>query len=208
MTVCMPNSIYLHQHKNAGSWIRQALRLTGQVLHETDRHCLNAERIKNQPWFEARKNSILCVVRNPVTWLCSYWGQRQRPAGWAHIYPWDDEQIEVYGEIATRCIELDRDCASDNCSEFMINVATKFPGWIEDYSRIWTDDCSVHVRFESLPNGLWDGLRSLGEKIDNPPYLPPINVTPTEVKSRSIVSDYARDAIMESESVFCERWGY
>ncbi len=207
MTVCMPNSIYIHQHKTGGSWCREAIRRAGLILHETERRCWPAERIRDQPWFESRKSSILCVVRNPVTWLRSYWGQRQRPAGWAHIYPWNESQLRDYGEIATRCIELDRACASDDCSEFMVNVAT-FPGWIGSYSRIWTDDCSVHVRYESLPHGLWDGLRSLGEQIDTPPDIPPINVTPSDVKKRSIVTDYARDAIMESESDFCKRWGY
>ena len=201
----LPNSIFMHIPKTGGSWCRIAL--VPLVVHKTDLHLLSIPNVEGEPWLDSRRQQVFCTVRHPVTWLTSYWkhrmrGEKERPGGGWHHTAVSDATRKAYGHIMEIRDDLDRICQSDVLDDFLMNVVRNRPGWLNRFTSIWTDHCTVIMRQEDLEQDLIDTLSRFGEELVELP--PPFNVA----DDKQVPSESVAREVIKAEAEFCEKWGY
>lgn len=159
--IILKHSCFLHIPKTGGTWVREAIKLSGlqyeEIIIEENHH----PDLSQCPCLDKYK---FAFVRNPIDVYRSYW-QYKMGNGWDIRSP------------------IDKSCCSANFHEFVENVLQKYPGICSRRFEAFVGPEGSEIeyigRYENLLEDLITALHAAGEEFDEDAIrrCPPKNVS-------------------------------
>lgn len=179
MTV-MERCIFFHIPKAGGTWVRNALKYSTNVLVEINKHPVPKDCLYIG-------NFTFCHVRHPLSWYRSYFDYKQR-VGWRF-----DKGLDTL--------------KSDTFDEFIERVIKEAPGHLTKmYERRQVGSMVFVGKFENLREDTVKALELAGQPFDKNKLLdfPPMNVS----KAHSKWDTGLAKEILKHERVLLQKYGY
>lgn len=184
---------FLHIPKTGGIWVRS-------ILHDMFRvELLGSSHIHD--YDDARRmcpdgTRFFTFVRHPLTWLQSYWCDRQL-VGWG-------------GDL-----KIAHHCVSNKFSIFAVNVETAYPGYIGDLFARYAKPDVLIGKFENLANDLELAFKAMGasdKQIDTVRSRAGSRLNEgsnrPDLAQKCVYTYAVREYVLEREHNTLERFGY
>ncbi len=162
----LDHCVFLHVPKTGGTWVTSALREQGLVratIHTAD----GADHPTAATVAAVTSLPIIASVREPVSWLQSYWC-------FFHVRAWRPSQR---GPIP--CLDTLMDLTAPDFQTFAARYLSRRPGYVTELLRSYVDGAAHVCRQERLLQDLRDALSQCEQPINAEMLMrrPPENVS-------------------------------